>query len=122
MCTAQLASRVLARLQSSYRPATKRNYDRMFKGFLASLVPAGLYLSQVDTIKLLAFMDFLCQKGFTPFYIANYLVAIRAKLVMIGLSTTFTQDHKIHLFLKAIKINRPLALKTQSVVTEFFYL
>ena len=109
--TAQLASRACARLQTSYHPATKQNYDEMFKDFLTFLVPAGLILSQVDTIQLLAFMEFLCQNGLSPSNINNYLAAVRANLVICGLSTAFINCDRIHLFLRAMKINRPLSLK-----------
>ena len=120
-CTAQLASRACARLQNSYHPGTKQSYDRMLRDYLAFLVPAGLSLSQVDTIQLHAFMEFLCHNGMSPFNIANYLAAIRANLVICGLSTTFMQDDRIHLFLRGVKINRPLALKTQSVITDSMF-
>ena len=90
----------------------------MFKDFLAFLVPAGLIPSQVGTIQLLAFMEFLCQNGLSPSSIANYLAAVRVNFVMCGLSTTFMNDDRIHLFLRATKINRPLSLKIQSIVTE----
>ena len=76
--------------------------------FLAFLVPAELSLSQVDTIQLLACMEFLCHNDLSPSNIANY---IRANLVICGLSTIFLQDDRIHLFLRALKINRPLTLK-----------
>ena len=60
--------------------------------------------SWVDIIPFLAFIEFLCQNGFTQSNIANHLAAIGAKLVIVGLSTTFMQDDRIHLLLKAIKI------------------
>ena len=63
-------------------------------------------------------MEFLCQNGLAPPNIANYLAAVRANFVMCGLSTTFMNDDRIHLFLRATKINRPLSLKIQSIVTE----
>ena len=54
----------------------------------------------------------------SPSNIANYLAAVRAIFVMCGLSTTFMNDERIHLFLRATNINRPLSLKIQSIVTE----
>ena len=57
--TAQLATRAWERLQLAHRPATKRNYDRMFFDFVAFLVSTGLSLDQVDIWHLLAFMEFL---------------------------------------------------------------
>ena len=90
----------------------------MFKDFLLFLIPAELSLSQLDTLQLLFFMEFLCQNGLSPSNIANYLAAIRANFIICGLPIHFMQDDRIHLFLIAIKINRPLALENQSVFSD----
>ena len=37
---------------------------------------------------------------------------------MCGLPTTFMNDDRIHLFLRATKMNKPLSMKIQSIVTE----
>ena len=45
--TAQLATRAWDRLHLSYRPATKRSYDRMFVDCMIFLVSTGFSLDQV---------------------------------------------------------------------------
>ena len=60
---ASLASDALGRLKNGFRPATLTAYSRMFRDFLAFLLSAGLHFSQVTTIILLAFMEFLHKNG-----------------------------------------------------------
>ena len=69
----QLIASVFAPLLQSFRPATRKAYNKMFTDFMAFLVAAGLLPSQVDVHILLAFMEYLCQNNFTPSNISNYL-------------------------------------------------
>ena len=68
----QLTTSAFVHLLQSFRPATRKAYNRMFSDFMAFLVAAGLLLSQVDIHVLLAFMEYLCQNKFTPSNISNY--------------------------------------------------
>ena len=75
---ASLASDALGRLKNGFRPATLTAYSRMFRDFLAFLLSAGLHFSQVTTIILLAFMEFLHKNGLSQTNISNYMAGIRA--------------------------------------------
>ena len=114
----QLTNSALARLLQSFRSATRRAYNRMFSDVMAFLVAAGLLPPQVDVHGLLAFMEYLCQNKFNHSNISNYLAGIQAYCVIYNLSTTPFRDEKIQMFIKSIKINRPLMIKNISVLTD----
>ena len=79
------------------------------------LMAAGLLPSQVDVHVLLAFMEYLCQNSFTPSNISNYLAGIRAYCVIYNICTISFRDEKIQMFIKSLKINRPLIIKNTSI-------
>ena len=85
---------------------------------MAFLVVAGLLPSQVNVHTLLAFMEYLCQNHLTPSNISNYLAGIRAYCVIYNIPTTLFGDEKIQMFIRSLKINRPLVVKNTSVVTH----
>ena len=105
--TAVLVSDALGRLKLGFSPATLNAYTRMFKDFLAFLVSAGLHLSQVNTVSVLAFMEFLHKNGSSPANISNYLAGIRAMSIVNGLDTKAFRDDRLPLFVKSLKINAP---------------
>ena len=90
----------------------------MFTDFMSFLVAVGLLPSQVHTNTLLAFMEYLCQNNFTPANISNYLAGIRAYCVLYNISTTPFRHEKIQMFIKSLKINRPLSIKNNPVLTH----
>ena len=56
---AQLTTSAVDKLISGFRPATLRQYRRMWSDFIAFQVAAGLLSYQVNTHLLLAFLEFL---------------------------------------------------------------
>ena len=114
----QLTTRAFARLLQSFRPATRRTYSRMFSDFMAFLVVAGLLPSQVNVHTILAFMDYLYQNHHTPSNISNYLAGIRAYCVIYNIPTMSFRDEKIQMFIRSIKINRPLVIKNTPILTQ----
>ena len=95
-------------MSAEFRPATLAAHTRMFYDFLAFLILAGLWMPQVSTLEVLAFVEYLFQAGISPSNITNYITAIRSMLILNGCNTAPFQDQRIPLFVKAIKINRPL--------------
>ena len=78
--------------------SAKRTYSGIFSDSMALLVSDGLSFSQVNSLHLLAFVEFLHQNGQLSDNIANYLAVIRAKFIMYGLETQFIRDDRIQLF------------------------
>ena len=77
----------------------------MFRDFLAFLITSRLTILQVNTIHLLAFMEFLAQQTMSSSNIVNYMAAIRAMYILHGLSTAPFKDDRLSLFAKSMKIN-----------------
>ena len=105
---AQLSTRAQARLHFAFRPATQKDYLRMFREFLGFLVAAGFHLGQVNHFVLLAFMEYLVLNQISPANISNYLAGIRAQCIVFNRDTAAFQHQQIQHFLKSLKINRPL--------------
>ena len=78
----------------------------MFALFLSFLVAVGLSLPRVDTLDILAFMEYLLQAGVTATNINNHLTAIRSCCIIYNIDATPFRDNRIPLFLKSININR----------------
>ena len=106
-------SSALKRLHSGFRPATAVQYNRMFRDFLCILEMVQIATCQVNTVVLLSYMEYLHQKGLSYSNISNHLTAMRTSFIMYGLNTDPFRDERLLLFIKALKINAPLSLKTQ---------
>ena len=115
--TFSLAEAASARLKSGFRPATLAAYNRMLRDFLAFLQIARISLHQVNTVLLLAYMEFLVRNGFSSANIANNVAGIRALLIMYGADTSYFKDDRIGLFLKSLRINAPLKPIIATVIT-----
>ena len=116
--TAPLASQAYARLWNGFRPSTIAAYRRMLVLFISFLVAVGLFLPQVDTLDILAFMEYLLQAGMTAANITNHLTAIRSCCIIYNIGTAPFRDNRLPLFIKSIKINRPLQPSWQFSVDE----
>ena len=99
---ARLTTRAFSRLLSVFRPATQKEYVRMFGEFLAFLVVARLLINRVTTVTLLI-MEFLVDQGLSPSNIVNHMVAIRSQFIFYSLDTSPFRDERIHLFQKVYK-------------------
>ena len=87
----------------------------MFADFLAFLVVTGLTPCQVNVDIILAFLEYLVD---ILANICNYLASIRTMSIIYNLPTHPFRDEKIQMFVKSVRINRPLVVKTNSIFTE----
>ena len=78
---------------------------------------AGLCHHQVNHSVLLMFMQFLSETGHTAPNIANYMAGIRAQFIIHNLDTTPFRHEQIHLFSKALKLDRPLQPKSTTIIS-----
>ena len=79
------------------------------------LVASGLSLGQVNIYVLLAFLEYLHSNALTFTNISNTLAGIRVFFILYALPTDLFKDQRIQMFVKSLKINRPLLLKTTPV-------
>ena len=104
---AQLAMSAVDKLISGFRPATLRQYCRMWSDFIAFQVAAGLFPYQVNIHLLLAFLEFLHHNGISPSHLQNHLTAIRALHILHGLDTSAFRDERLALFVKVTRLQAP---------------
>ena len=105
---AQLASSAFAKLLSGFRPSTLQQYRRMWADFISFQAAAGLPSYQVNVTLLLSFLEYLHENNISVAQLQNNLSAIRAMHIAYGLETAPFKDERLPLFLKAIRIHRPL--------------
>ena len=105
---AQLASSAFAKLLSGFRPSTIQQYRRMWADFISFQEAAGLPSYQVNVTLLLSFLEYLHENNISVAQLQNYLSAIRAMHIVHGFETAPFKDERLPLFLKAIRIHRPL--------------
>ena len=77
-----------------------------------------LALQQADSSVLLTFMEYLHTHNCKMATISNYMSALRAFFMLYDLPTTVFKYGKIQLFIKSLKLNRPLVLKNIPIFTE----
>ena len=78
---------------------------------MSFLVAVGLFLPQVSTLDILAFMEYLLQAGMSASNISNHLAAIRSICIICTCDTALFRDNRLPLFIKAVKLNIPFQPK-----------
>ena len=116
--TAQLTTTEFVCLFEPFRLGTQNCLSRMFPDFLDFLVVAGLSLQQVDVSVLLTFIEHLHTNNCKVATISNYMAALRPFFILYYLPPALFKDDKIQLFIKALKLKRPLLLKNNPIFTE----
>ena len=71
---------------------------------------------------VLAFMEYLAQSGMSPDNITNHITGIRSMSIVYGIDTTPFRDQRIPLFIKSLKINRPLAPVVKILIDHTLFL
>ena len=90
----------------------------MFADFLAFLVVTGLTPCQINVDIILAFLEYLVDNSLYVANICNYLADLRTMFIIQNLPTHPFRDEKIQMFVKSVKLNRPLLVKTNSLFSE----
>ena len=90
----------------------------MFSDYMTFLVVSGLHSGEVNVQLLLAFLEYLYENNYTVSNITNYLAAIRAVSIIYDLPTECFKNQKIQMLIRSLKLNRPLTLRSQSVLDE----
>ena len=88
----------------------------MWKDFLGFLVVTGLQLAEVKHTTFLAFMQYLSDNAMSPANIGNYMAAIRANYIIIGMDTTPLRHEQIAMFHKSLKLNIPFSPKINCLI------
>ena len=112
-----LSASAASRLQQAFHPKTKSAYTSMFKIFVAFCIMCQCQLSIVDTKVILSFLECLVHNNCSVCMIENYVSAIKANFVLYDLPYTVLEHPKIRYFIKALKITRPMSLRSHNIIT-----
>ena len=101
----------------AYRTKTHRSYEVHFRTFLALCICMKISVYSIEVDHILCFMEFLVGSKVSVSMIQNYLSAVRAKFVFYDLNSCILSDQRIRLYIKSLKINRPLVSATPHTMT-----
>ena len=122
LCFSEAAStestrRIQHRLFSAFRPKTRQCYIRLFRNFVAFCICSDVKLCCMSVSLVLLFLEFLVKNAVTVCMIQNYVSALRAVSVVYNLRFQVFDHPRVTYFLKALRINRPLAVsKSKNVI------
>ena len=106
-----------SRLHQAFRPKTSAAYTSMFKLFVAFCIYYQCQLFSVDTKIILSFLECLVHNDCSACMIANYVSAIKADFVLYDLPYTVLEHPKNKYFLKVIKTNRPMSIRSHNIIS-----
>ena len=112
-----LSSKAAHRLHLAFRPKTRAAYSSMFRTFVAFCIFTKACIINVNVKVVLAFLECLVVNSCSYCMVANYVSAIKANCVLYGLPFQVLDHPQVKYFLKALKINRPLKVKSNNVIT-----
>ena len=106
-----------SRLHQAFRPRTRGAYLTMFRTFVVFCVHTRCVLLYVKIKVVLSFLECLVINDCSVSMIENYVSAIKAHFVLHDLSFTVFEHPKLKYFLKALRINRPLTVKSHNIIS-----
>ena len=111
-----LSEKAASRTQAAYRPKTRQAYSRMFRVFLAFCIHMSVLPQSADVKILLSFLECLVSNNCTYSMLCNYVSAIKASFVLYDLPYDLLDHPRLKLFLKSVRINRPLTLVPHNII------
>ena len=101
----------------AYRPKTRRCYQLLFRNFIGFCICSDINPSKISLQEVLAYLEYLLENGVSCNMLSNNISALKANFIMYSLQYELMDQPQVHLFIKAIKINRPLAITTRNIMT-----
>ena len=111
-----LSEKAASRAHLAYRPKTRQAYERMFQVFLAFCIYVSVPIESVDVKLVLSFLECLVSNNSTYSMLCNYVSAIKASYVLYDLPHDLLDHPRVKLFLKSVRINRPLTLVSHNLI------
>ena len=111
------SAKASARLHLAFRPKTYKAYTTMFKTFVAFCTFTKSCLENANVKLILSFLECFVSNAVSPCMLANYVSAIKASFILYELPFQVLDHPRVKYFIKAVKINRPPALKTHNIIS-----
>ena len=108
-----LKAKASSRLHMAYRPKT-RCCHQLLLGFCIS---SDINPSKISLQEVLAYLEYLFENGVSCNMLSNNISALKANFIMYSLQYELMDQPQVRLFIKAIKINHPLAITTRNIMT-----
>ena len=112
-----LKSKATSRLHIAYRPKTRRCYQLLFRNFIGFCICSDINPSKITLQEVLAYLEYLLENGVSCNMLSNNISALKANFIMYSLHYELMDQPQVRLFIKAIKINRPLAITTRNIMS-----
>ena len=112
-----LSSKAADRLHLAFRPKTHSAYASMFRTFVAFCIYTKACIVNVNVKVVLSFLECLVVNSCSYCMVANYVSTIKANCVLYDLPFHVLNHPQVKYFPKALKINRPLKVKSNNVIT-----
>ena len=112
-----LKSKATSRLHIAYRPKTRRCYQLLFRNFIGFCICSNINPSKITLQEVLAYLEYLLENGVSCNMLSNNISALKANFIMYSLHYELMDQPQVRLFIKAIKINRPLAITTRNIMS-----
>ena len=113
---AALKAKASSRLHTAYRPKTRRCYQLLFRNFLGFCICSDIDPSKITLHELLAYFEYLSENGVSCNMLPNNISALKANFIMYTLQYELEKP-QVSLFVKATRINRPLAIMTRNIMS-----
>ena len=111
-----LSEKAAHRTEAAYRPKTRQAYKRMFEVFMAFCIHMRVLVHSIDVRILLSFLECLVINDCTYSMLCNYMSAIKDSFVLYDLPHDLLDHPRLKLFLKSVRINRPLTLVPHNII------
>ena len=117
MQLSRLMAGACARVKTSLRAKTRRYYELLIRNFVAFCICLKRSLHNINLGVVLAYLKYLVENNVSVHMVSNNISAIRASLIMYGLDYLYLDHPRVRYFVKALKINRPLAVIKRNVMS-----
>ena len=105
------------RVKSAFRPKTRRCYQLLFRNFVGFCCIADILIKDISLHSVMAYLEYLALNKVSVHMVANNVAAIKANLVMYGIDHSVMEHPRIKYFLKCMRINRPLSVPVQNIIS-----
>ena len=105
-----------SRLTHAFSDSTKKAYNTLFRTFLAFVVFMSWEVYQVNTLKLLCFLECLQYNRVKYTQMANYLSAMKTMFLIMGLDVACFNDCRLKYYQKAMQLHSPLTVKLNKII------
>ena len=112
----QLRIQASKRLSSAFRPKTRACYVRLFRSFTGFCICINVSVKMTNLSTVMSFLEYLVVNNTSVHMLSNYVSALKAMSVVHNMNFTLFDHPQVKYYLKAVEINRPLAVPKRNII------